>query len=143
MWDYLSTFWDRIVSVGETTIEWFQQIGHAVAGAIGQLIEFPIRIFTDALALIGYVFSLLIEIFGLAFRPITYFFALIVEIVKSAFVAPDMTAFDEIGGIGANIFSYWQQFVAAAPILGVLGAVVGAGFTFLIGLSIVKTIQKI
>ena len=54
VWDYLSQFWDSIASVGEYPIAFFQNIGIAVAGALGGFFDFIFHNLSDFFLLLGW-----------------------------------------------------------------------------------------
>lgn len=74
MWGYLSEFWDAITEVGGYTIEWFQSVGNAVAGAIGSIFEDLTHHFYDIFYVIQYFLDNLGTMLSNAFLPLTWVF---------------------------------------------------------------------
>jgi len=53
---YLAEFWDSIAAATEGTVEWFQSLGNAVAGAMGSLLTFLLQPFLDLVMVFTYYF---------------------------------------------------------------------------------------
>jgi len=92
MWGYLTEFWDAIESVGDTTIAWFQQVGNAVAGAIGGLFEDLIHHIYDVFYIGEWFLDNLASMLLIAFRPLIWVF----NFVKGFFVSATLTI-EEMG----------------------------------------------
>lgn len=92
MWGYLTEFWDAIIQVGDYTIEWFEQIGNAVAGAIGGLFENLIHHIYDVFYIAEWFLDNLAEMFSIAFRPLSWIF----NFVRGFFLSATMTI-EELG----------------------------------------------
>jgi hypothetical protein len=88
MWGYLSEFWNAITEVGGTTIEWFQNIGNAVAGATGQLFYGTLHYLNDTWVFLGWIFSVLAQIVALFLLPLTFIFQFLKGFLSSVFAAP-------------------------------------------------------
>ena len=137
MWDYLSEFWNAITEVGETTVEWFQNIGNAVAGAIGGMFEWLIRYVNDFFILLGWIFSILKELIVAFVLPISYIFNFLRAFTISAFSGiqdPELTY--EFSGEVLSVFQ-------AIPYWSTIGSVIGIAFLVIGGVGILKLITKI
>ena len=74
MWGYLEQFWNAITQVGDYTIEWFRNIGNAVAGAIGGMFDWLIHYVSDVFIFLGWLFSILKELIMTFLSPVAYTF---------------------------------------------------------------------
>ena len=117
MWGYLSEFWNQLTTVvveaGEYTASWFQGVGNAVAGAVGNLFDFALHFFNDVAVLIGWVGTSLKEMLSMFFLPLQYIFSFLKNLFVSAFSAPitpeHLYTFDnEILGV-FNAIPYWAE----------------------------------
>lgn len=87
MWGYLNEFWNAIIQVGDYTIEWFEQIGNAVAGAIGGLFEDLIHHIYDVFYIANWFVDNLSDMFSIAFKPLAWIF----NFVRGFFVSATST----------------------------------------------------
>lgn len=130
MWGYLSEFWDAITSVGDYTIEWFQSVGNAVAGAIGGLFEDLTHHFYDIFYIIRWFLSNLGNMFIIAFTPLTWIFNFVRGFFVSAtssleelgLVIPEMDLMSENVVAFFNIFPYFSLLLSG--IAGALGLLI-------------------
>jgi len=141
MWDYLSQFWDAITGVivdaGSYSVEWFQSVGNAVAGAIGGMFSWLVHYFNDFFIFTGWIFSILKELILVFTLPIFFIFNFLKAFTISAFSSP-ITAgasysFDpETMAVFENI-PYWTTIVSVLS------------FTVLIviGVAILKIILQV
>jgi len=110
-WGYLGEFWNAITGVGDYTIAWFQSVGNAVAGAVGNLFEFVNHSLSDVFVFGGWFFSVLGNLIGKLWLPINYIFNFFKSFAEKAFstpVNPDIWNFnDEIKSVFENI-PYWN-----------------------------------
>jgi hypothetical protein len=74
MWGYLAEFWEAIQEVGDYSIIWFQQVGNAVAGAIGGLFEDLVHHIYDLFYIAEWFLSNLSDMFLIAFKPLVWIF---------------------------------------------------------------------
>lgn len=129
MWSYLDQFWNAITQVGDYTIEWFQNIGNAVAGAIGGMFDWLIHYVSDFFIFLGWIFSILKELILAFLSPVSYIFNLLKSFTISAFISPQTppvsyTFSSEIMGV-FNTIPYWSVLcsligIAILVILGVI-----------------------
>jgi len=88
VWGYLAEFWDKLTDVGDYTIEWFQGVGNAVAGAIGSLFEDLIHHLYDVFYIGQYLVDNLQTLFGIIFTPLVWIFNFTKGFFISAFAPP-------------------------------------------------------
>jgi phage-related protein len=131
MWGYLGEFWNAITSVGDYTVEFFQSIGNAVAGAIGSLFDFFIHTFSDIVVYAGWFFENIGHIFALLFSPINYIFNFLKSFILSAVSTPPVNTTwvftDQIKEI-FNAIPLWNSVVV----------VLGACVLILTGVSLLR-----
>lgn len=124
MWSYLEEFWTAVqgvsLSAWEYTTDFFNSIGNAVAGAIGNLFYFVLHYINDLFVFFGWVGTILKEIIVLFLMPLTYVFTFLKTFLNSAFVTPNNFSFEWNSEI-LSIFStipYWS-FVTSVLTIGV------------------------
>jgi len=131
VWGYLTEFWNSITQVGTYTIEWFQNIGNAVAGAIGNLFEFINHSLSDIFVYGGWFFSSLGVLFQKFWLPINYIFNFIKAFVGKAIATPtdqNIWAFSE------EVKAIFQQI----PYWSTLSMVLGICILIIFGIAILK-----
>jgi len=137
MWDYITQFWDSITGIGDYTIEFFQNIGNAVAGATGGLFDWLFHYANDFFIFIGWIFSMITEFLKTFTLPISYIFNFLKSFTESAFSSPQVagTSYYFPPGIKAvfDVIPFW----------GVMISVLGLGISFIVGHAILKTLLKI
>lgn len=135
MWGFLGEFWNAITQVGDYTIEWFQNIGLAVAGAVGNLFDFALHLINDVGVFFGWVGSILKEIVMTFVMPMTYIFTFLKSLLSSAFQSPtDFTDYSWDAGI-LGVFStipYWNTLIV----------VIGIGISVIVLFFILRTFLK-
>lgn len=135
MWGFLSEFWDAITGVGEYTIEFFQNIGLAVAGAIGNLFDFVLHFINDAGVFFGWLGSILLEIVKTFVMPLTYIFTFLKSLLSSAFQTPtDFTGYSWDAGI-LGVFGaipYWDTLIV----------IVGIGISMIVLFFVLRTFLR-
>jgi len=137
VWGYLSEFWDAITQVGDYTIEWFQNIGNAVAGAIGSLFEDLIHHIYDFFYIAQYLIDNLGELFNIILTPLAWIFNFVRGFFVSAFTTPVEAEItwvftDEILEVFSSI-PYWNIFTFA----------LGSGIAILVLVFIFKRLTSI
>lgn len=133
MWGFLSEFWDAIQEVviagGIYTIDFFQSIGNAVAGALGGAFDWLLHYINDFFIFAGWVLTQVKTLFIIFTAPLSYFYSFLkgfwgevsgppVEMpsVLNVYSTSTLQILDAI--------PYWDTMTA---MLGVLVLVVGAG----------------
>lgn len=135
MWGFLSEFWNAITQVGEYTIEWFQNIGLAVAGAIGNLFDFALHYINDGAVFFGWVGSILKEVFLTFVMPFSYLFSFLKALLATAFVTPtNFTGYTWNSDI-LGIFS-------AIPYWDTLKVVIGIAISLMFLFFVLRTILR-
>jgi len=138
IWEYLSQFWDSIVAVGEYPIAFFQNIGIAVAGALGSFFDFIFHNISDVFILLGWFGSNIKNIFLSLLTPITYFFNVLKFFFTTAFSTapmPDPTATFTFSQPILDVFN-------TIPNWPIFSSVLGAGIILVIGISGIKLLLK-
>jgi len=136
IWGYLSQFWDSIVSVGEYPIAFFQNIGIAVAGALGSFFDVIFHNLNDIFVFINWFGVNLKNIFVSILAPITYFFNVLKFFFGSAFGTPPPPE---------ATFTFSQEILdifQAIPNWPIFSSVLGAIIIFVIGLSGLKLLLR-
>jgi len=141
MWDYLSQFWNAItetvVSVNTYTVEWFQNIGNAVAGAIGGMFSWLIHYLNDFFIFLGWVFSILKELISVFTLPIYYVFNFLKSFTISSFSTPILPSASY--SFSPEIMSIFQSLPYWSVIISVLGITV----LIVIGVAVMKALLNI
>jgi hypothetical protein len=141
MWGYLQEFWAQLQTITTNAWEypasWFESVGNAVAGAVGNLFGFVLHFINDIGVLIGWIGTTLTAMFLLFFLPLQYIFLFLKNFFISAFSAPVSpehfyTFSPEILGV-FNAIPFWQDVGFA------LGVALGVLFVFFVLKTILKT----
>jgi len=135
VWGYLSEFWDAItqevVESGVYTIDWFQSLGNAVAGAIGGLFENLIHHLYDIFYIFNWLFDNLADLFLSIFSPLKWIFSFLKGFWISATAPPvEPEVVYQTAGQVKDIFEavpYWQYFSMA---IGIGLSILVLGFIF-------------
>jgi len=136
IWDYLSQFWNSITAVGDYSIEFFQNIGIAVAGALGGFFDVIFHNLNDIFVFISWFFVNLKNIFVSMLAPIAYFFNVLKFFFTSAFGTPPPPE---------ATFTFSQEILdifQAIPNWAIFSSVLGAIIIFIIGLSGLKLLLR-
>ena len=141
MWGYLGEFWNAITGIGDYTIQWFQNIGNAVAGAVGSLFEDLIHHIYDIFYVIWWFLDSLKDLFSILLLPLTWAF----NFGKGFFDTAFKTA-SELGltiGPVASFKSSVMDFFNAIPHFNLIFVGVGSiiGIIFLV--FIIKKLASI
>lgn len=126
IWDYLHQFWDLLVAVNVGSVEYpilfFQQIGLAVAGALGQFFDVIFHNINDVFVLFAWIGGAFKNIFLSLLSPITYFFNILRFFFASAFGSPAQAEVSYT--FSAEILEVFNSIPNWTTISLVLGAVV-------------------
>jgi len=71
---YIQNLWSGLTSATADTVEWFQQIGNAVASAIGNVLYTFFRPILDFLMVIGALMNVLTKLFLVILAPFNWIF---------------------------------------------------------------------
>lgn len=140
-WGYLSEFWDAITSVGGYTIEWFESVGNAVAGAIGGLFEDLTHHFYDIFYINQWFLENLGDMLEIAFTPLTWIF----NFVRGFFVSATMSLEElgievpEIELLSSNVLAV----IEIIPYFNLLLTAIAGVFGLMILIFIVKRASQI
>jgi hypothetical protein len=135
IWDYLATFWDRIVGVGEYTVAFFQSIGNAVAGAVGSFFDATVHLIADIGTLFSWLFSQLKTIFLGLLTPFNYVFVLLKNIILRAFTTSPSAVVTEFSNPVLEIFQ-------AIPLWSVVGTILGGMILLFLAFSVIRSISS-
>jgi len=136
VWGYLNQFWDLIVAVGEYPIEFFQNIGLAVAGAIGSFFDVIFHNINDVFVIVVWLGVELKTIFLAIISPVVYFFNIVRWFFATAFQTPELpevsyTFSQEI----LDVFNTIPQWSVISLVLGAIVLMLG-------GVAILKLLLK-
>lgn len=119
MWGFLDEFWDSIasstISAGVYSIDWFENIGLAVAGAVGNLFSSLLHSLNDLFVFLGWFFVLIKNLIDIFLLPLTFIFTFLKAFFNSAFSAPiDFTGVSWDSGVLAIFQSLplWNELMA-------------------------------
>jgi len=135
VWDYLSSFWSKIVDVGSYTIDWFQGVGNAVAGAIGGFFDATFHLIGDMFLVVGWFFSYMKQIFLALVQPFNYIFLFLKSFISQAFTTPANEVSEVLSPEITSLFQgipYWE----------ILSTILGALILFFVGFTLSKSISK-
>ena len=136
VWDYLGQFWDLIVSVGDYPVAYFQNIGLAVAGAIGGFFDVIFHNINDVFVLLVWLGVSLKTIFLSILTPIGYFFNIVRWFFTTAFQTPSIPEVNFV--FSADILDVFNTIPHWSVVASVLGAIV----LMLSGVAILKLLLK-
>lgn len=135
MWGYLNEFWSSIVQVGDYTIDFFQSIGNAVAGAVGNLFEFLNHSISDLFVFASWLFYNLSFVFSQMISPVKYIFQYIKSFSNSAFANPEIP---DIYSFGTST----KEIINSIPYWNVICLAITFSFLVIAGISIFKLFTK-
>ncbi len=138
IWEYLSQFWDSIVAVGEYPIAYFQNIGIAVAGALGNFFDVIFHNLNDIFLFLSWFGSNLKNIFLSLLSPITYFFDILRYFFSTAFSTPTLPDPTATFTFSQEILDIFQ----AIPNWQIFSSILGAVIIFIVGLSGLKLLLR-
>ena len=127
MFGYLSEFWDSIAEVGSTSVAYFQSIGNAVAGAIGNLLSGTLHFLNDTWVFLGWIFHIISEIISLFIMPLNFVIELIRGFLISAFSDPSNFAFSWDNNV-IEFFNYIPYWENAKEVVGICILILGLIF---------------
>jgi hypothetical protein len=145
MWGYLSEFWDSIssstVSAGEYTIGWFENVGNAVAGAIGGLFDDLVHHIYDFFYLIRWFLDGLQELFSIIISPLTWGYNFARGLFASGFSTADELGLEtgELQAFEESVSGFFEVFPYADYIF--LGVSAMLGIVFLV--FVIKKLSEI
>lgn len=136
-WGYLGEYWNSIQEVGSTTVAWFQSLGNAVAGAIGNLFEFALRFVNDLRVLIEWILSIMLALIKFFLLPIIYAFNFLKSFTLAVFQPAVVPAgFENIGT------STWS-IIVSMPYYSEIAGAIGIAFLAVIAVGTIKILMKL
>ena len=133
--EYFTQLWNRITAVAEYPIDFFQNIGDAVGGAIGHFFTELIHLFTDAGVFFLFSFQIAKSIFLVILNPLIYLLNLIYTFISELF------NFDFTYEPAIEISDTAMEILNFIPYWSVLSTNIGAIFLMLIGFRIFKILS--
>lgn len=134
--EYFTQLWNKITAVAEYPIEFFQNIGDAVGGAIGGFFTELIHVITDLGIFFLYLFQVAKSVFLIIINPLIYLVTLIYTFITNLF------EFEFTYEQPIEISQTAQDILEMIPYWSTLSSVIGAIFLFLIGFKIFKIISS-
>lgn len=140
-WGFLGEYWNAItgatINAWEYTTSWFQQIGLAVAGALGNLFDYLIHSISDSFVFLGWIFSAVKELVGAIVIPISYVGSFLRAFVSNAIKSP-------VEPEATYVFSTSTMSIfEALPYWNILSAVLGICLLVVGGIAILKLVLKV
>jgi len=136
VWSYLSQFWDLITGVAEYPIEFFQNIGLAVAGAIGGFFDVIFHNLNDGFTILVWLGVAFKEIFLSLLSPIIYIFTVLRWFFSIAFSTPELPQATYTFSVEIlevfNTIPYWS----------ILSGVLGGMILLVAGVAMLKLILR-
>jgi len=141
MWGFLGEFWNAItektLDAWVYTVDWFQQIGLAVAGAVGNLFSYLIHSTSDFFIFLSWIFSSLKELVLAITLPISYVWSFLSGFISNATKAPATP--EASYTFSTSTMSIFQ----AIPYWNIFSSVIGISILVIGGIAIVHLILKI
>lgn len=137
MWGFLTEFWDAITGVGEYTIEFFENIGLAVAGAIGNLFNYIIHYTNDFFIFLSWVFSALKELTLAITLPLSYIFTFLRGFIINSTQEPI------IPEVSYKFTTSTMEIFETIPYWTTISITLGVGILIIGGIGILMLILKI
>lgn len=139
-WGYLGEFWnaitDNTVVALKYTVSWFENVGNAVAGALGNLFDFINHSVSDVFVFLGWFFENLSFIFAQLLAPVRYIFEFSRSFFGEAFSSPATTT--EIWNFNTSTVAIFE----AIPFWSEISVVLGIAILILFGIAILKLFLK-
>jgi len=144
-WYYLSEFWDLITESFATQtaeiisypVSFFQNIGNAVAGALGNIFDTFFHTFSDLVLFFSWTGEILGKILYKLGSPFVYVFNFLKNTFSIGFStpdAPDLTYTFSTSTLAVfDAIPHWQT----------LTTILGIAFTLFVGIAIFKLFTKI
>jgi len=144
-WTYLSDFWDQITgAVASTTadlvsypVSFFQNIGNAVAGAVGQIFDTLFHTFSDL-----FIFGAWTgEMIGAIFSKLSLPFSFVYNFFKNVYSYGFTTASDP--AVSYTFSTSTLEVFDTIPAWDTMSMILGIGLVIIVGFGIFKMIIKI
>jgi len=144
-WFYLSEFWDQITEVFSTTSEnlvsypvaFFQNIGNAVAGALGNIFDTFFHTFSDLTLFFSWSGEMLGKILYKLGSPFVYIFNFLKNAFSIGFSTPDTP--DLTYTFSTSTLAVFDSI----PYWTTMTTILGVAFTLFVGIAIFKLFTKI
>lgn len=133
---YLSQFWDSITSATADSVEWFQSLGNAVAGAMGNILLYPLQVMVDFGLAIVYFVSQVWSLISIFFAPFWFVVAWATAVVNAA------TQTYQTSPLFSEVTADVSNFFNSLPYWSALTSVIAAGIWFAVFYSTLKAIRR-
>lgn len=145
IWGYLFEYWDEITgAVASTTenlisypIEFFQNIGNAVGGAIGSIFDGFFHTFSDITLFFSWAGDMLGAIFSKLALPFTFIYSFFKNIYSFGFATPPEPELTYVFATST------MEVFEAIPYWSTISMVLGVGLIIFTGLAVFKLIIRI
>jgi hypothetical protein len=145
VFSFISQFWASIVDtiVGGVTYpaSWFQQIGLAVAGAIGGFFLSIGQYLFDIIASVGYIFHAMWLIVPMLFSPIYFIADFFTNAVPS--ISDFNNSTSTISGLATSTTAYFNQILGSSAPFGSIFALIWALTLFALTFRLFKSFKKL
>lgn len=139
-WGFLGEFWNAItgatIEAWQYTATWFQQIGLAVAGAIGNLFDYLIHSISDFFVFLGWIFSIVKELILSLTLSISYIVSFLRAFVSNAIKTPIEA--EAVYNFPTSIMEIFETL----PYWNILSITLGVCLLVIGGIAILKLILE-
>jgi len=122
---YLAEFWNSITDavVGGTTytIQFFQQIGNAVAGAVGNVFLDTLHAGYDFLFGLGWFIDAIVQLIVQLFKPLVFISDLLVKVIQALITAPPI---ENLYTVNFQALGFIQGFPLWSTLTAILYALI-------------------
>jgi hypothetical protein len=132
---YLSEFWDSITEATSGTIEFFQSIGNAVAGAIGNIFLTPLKVIFDFFWTFKILYDCVANLVEIGWSIFTSFFSFIGSFIADFFSADIVV---ENTNADINLDPAIITAILSIPLMPLFFQVIGYAFIVLLCYSTIK-----
>jgi len=138
IWDFFNQFWSLISPVLDYPVEFFQNIGFAVAGALGSFFDVIFHNINDVFIFISWLGNSFKIIFLSLLSPITYIFGLLRFFFGTALSTPSIPESELVYVFNDEILGVFN----AIPYWSVVSSILGSLILLLAGIAMLKIILK-
>jgi len=141
MWGFLGEFWSTItqttINAWEYTVDWFQNIGLAVAGALGGLFDWLLHYLNDLFLFAGWIWHGIATLFTIIIYPFEFIFSFIYAFFNNALAAPVI-----IDPALSVVSTTTSEILGAIPYWTTLIYILGIAIIAIVGFSLILLILK-
>ena len=141
MWGFLGEFWNTItqttINAWEYTVDWFQNIGIAVAGALGGLFDWLLHYLNDLFLFMGWLWHGITALFAIIISPFDFVFSFIYAFFNNALAAPV-----SINPALSVVSTTTSEILNAIPYWTTLVYILGISIIAIVGFALILLILK-